>query len=325
MKEVCALGEPDLFSFQKLVKKSGYYYAYIIENGKLRKKGRWLVLHDIGLVLEGGGMRGVYTAGVLEYFMEEEIFFPYVIGVSAGAGVAASYLSKQKGRNKIVNIDYAVDPRYLSLKNYWKKGELFGMDFIFNEIPNKLVPYHYDELLVNNPAEFVIGTTDVVTGKPVYFHKKDYGQDVLTVMKASSSLPFVAPIVDFKNQKLLDGGISDPIPIKKAQNDGFKKNIVVLTRNEGYRKKPSKFHFLVKRKYPEYKGLQKALADRYLKYNETVDYLEKEEKSGNTIIIRPQTPLEVGRVERNPEKLQKLYEQGYTDAKAMKQHLYNLI
>lgn len=284
-----------------------------------------IVLHDFGLVLEGGGMRGVYTAGVLEYFLEQEIFFPYVIGVSAGAGVAASYLSKQKGRNKTVNIDYVSDPRYLSLKNYWKNRELFGMDFIFGEIPNKLVPFHYDVLLEQNPAEFVIGTTDVVTGEPAYFHKKDYGNDILTVMKASSSLPFVAPIVEFQNQKLLDGGISDPIPIKKAQKDGNKKNIVVLTRNEGYRKKPSRFQYLVKRKYPEFSGLQMALANRYRKYNETIEYLEEEEKKGNVLIIRPQVPLEVGRVERNPKKLQRLYDQGYQDAQRMKDQIQSLL
>ncbi|WHY75673.1 patatin family protein [Neobacillus sp. WH10] len=278
----------------------------------------------VGLVLEGGGMRGVYTAGILEYFLEQDLNFTYVIGVSAGACNAASYLSKQKGRNKTVTIEYASDPRYISWKNYFKNRQFFGMDFIFDEIPNKHVPYHYD-VFYNNPSEFVVGTTDCVTGEPVYFKKQDYEKDILTILRASSSLPFIAPEIRFKDKILLDGGISDPIPIKKAQKDGFKKNIVILTRNEGYVKKPSKFHFLASRKYPEYKGLQHSLRKRYQIYNETVSYLEDEEKAGNVLIIRPTQPLKVGRMERNPERLEELYNQGYKDAKNSMTSILNYI
>lgn len=273
------------------------------------------MLDQVGLVLEGGGMRGVYTAGVLEYFLEKQLFFPYVIGVSAGACNAASYLSKQKGRNKTVTIEYASDPRYISWRNYFKNRQFFGMDFIFDEIPNQHVPYYYD-VFFNGPSEFVIGTTDCQTGEPVYFGKQDYGKEMLTVLRASSSLPFIAPEIHYQNKILLDGGISNPIPLKKAQQDGFTKNIVILTRNEGYLKKPSRFHFLVERKYPEYKGLQKALRNRYQIYNETISFLTEEEKNGNVFIIRPNLPLKVGRMERNPQRLLELYEQGYEDAKA---------
>ncbi|MGJ7921495.1 patatin-like phospholipase family protein [Neobacillus sp. LXY-4] len=272
------------------------------------------MLNNVGLVLEGGGMRGVYTAGVLECFLESNLNFPYVIGVSAGACNAASYLSKQKGRNHKVNIDYVTDPRYLSWRNFLKTRQVFGMDFIFGEIPNKLVPYDYDAFY-RSPAEFVVGTTDCITGKPVYFSKQEYGHEILTVLKASSSLPFVAEEVSFQDKILLDGGISDPIPIKKAQQDGYNKNIVVLTRNYGYQKKPSRFHFLAKGKYPNYPGLQNALKRRYQTYNETIRYLEEEENKGNVLIIRPSEPIEVGRMERKPEKLEKLYESGYKDAK----------
>ena len=282
------------------------------------------MIDQVGLVLEGGGMRGVYTAGILEFFLEQDLYFPYVIGVSAGACNAASYLSKQKGRNKTVTIEYASDPRYISWKNYFKNRQFFGMDFIFDEIPNKHVPYHYD-VFYNNPSEFVVGTTDCLTGKPVYFKKQDYEMDLLTVLRASSSLPFIAPEIRFKDKILLDGGISDPIPIKKAQKDGFKKNIVILTRNEGYLKKPSKFHFLINRKYPEYKGLQHSLRKRYQIYNETVSYLENEEKAGNALIIRPSKPLKVGRMERNPERLEELYNQGYEDAKNSMSSILNYI
>jgi predicted patatin/cPLA2 family phospholipase len=290
----------------------------------LTMKGRSNMENRVGLVLEGGGMRGVYTAGILEYFLESQLFFPYVIGVSAGACNAASYLSKQKGRNKTVTIEYASDPRYISWKNYFRNRQFFGMDFIFDEIPNNHVPYHYD-VFYNSPSEFVVGTTDCLTGEPVYFKKQDYGKDLLTVLRASSSLPFIAPEVRFKDKILLDGGISDPIPLKKAQQDGFAKNIVILTRNKGYLKKPSKFHYLVNRKYPEYKGLQQSLRNRYQIYNETVEYLEMEEKKGNVLIIRPTQPLKVGRMERNPQRLEELYNQGYEDARSAMSSIVNYI
>jgi len=290
----------------------------------LTMKGRSNMENRVGLVLEGGGMRGVYTAGILEYFLESQLFFPYVIGVSAGACNAASYLSKQKGRNKTVTIEYASDPRYISWRNYFRNRQFFGMDFIFDEIPNNHVPYHYD-VFYNSPSEFVVGTTDCVTGDPVYFKKQDYGKDLLTVLRASSSLPFIAPEVRFKDKILLDGGISDPIPLKKAQQDGFAKNIVILTRNKGYLKKPSKFHYLVNRKYPEYKGLQQSLRNRYQIYNETVEYLEMEEKKGNVLIIRPTQPLKVGRMERNPQRLEELYNQGYEDARSAMSSIVNYI
>lgn len=271
-------------------------------------------MNQVGLVLEGGGMRGVYSAGVMEFFLEQELFFPYVIGVSAGACNAASYLSKQKGRNKKVNIDFISDPRYLSWRNYYKHRQLFGMDFIFDEIPNRLVPFDY-ETFYKNPSEFVIGTTDCHTGEPIYFKKTDYGDQVLPILKASSSLPFVAPEIEYEGRTLLDGGISDPIPIKKAEMDGFKKNIVILTQNEHYRKTPSKFHYLVRRKYRHYPGLVEALKERYKKYNNTLQYLEKQEEKGDIFILRPLEPMKVGRMERSPEKLSILFEQGYTDAK----------
>ncbi|UII54433.1 patatin family protein [Cytobacillus spongiae] len=278
------------------------------------------MLNDTGLVLEGGGMRGVYTAGVLEYLLEQDIVFPYVIGVSAGACNAASYLSKQKGRNKIVNIDYVTDHRYISWRNFFKTRQFFGMDFIFNEIPHVLVPYHYEEFFQSS-SEFVIGTTDCHTGEPVYFGREEYGQDMLTVLKASSSLPFIAPEIEFNGRTLLDGGISDPVPIRQAQDAGYKRNVVVLTRNQGYMKKPARLSFLLKRKYPHYTGLQKALLNRYETYNQTTAYLEEEEQRGNVILIRPEQPLEVGRMERNPIKLEKLYIQGYKDAERMKSQI----
>ncbi|WP_449539593.1 patatin-like phospholipase family protein [Ferdinandcohnia sp. Marseille-Q9671] len=272
-------------------------------------------MNDVGLVLEGGGMRGVYTAGILEYFMEQKLYFPYVIGVSAGACMAASYLSRQMGRNRTVNIDYVNHPNYLSFRNVVRHKQLFGMDFIFDEIPNKHVPYDY-ESFYQSKEEFVVGATDCETGEPIYFKKEDYGNDILKVIRASSSLPFVAPIIEFKGKKLLDGGITDPIPLEKAQKDGNLKNIVILTRNRGYLKKKSNMMWVVRRSYREYPNLAKAVEERYKRYNDTIAYIEKEEKAGRVFVFSPTEPLEVGRVERNPVKLSKLYELGYQDAAA---------
>jgi predicted patatin/cPLA2 family phospholipase len=270
-------------------------------------------MKQTGLVLEGGGMRGVYTAGVLEFFMDQNLFFPYVIGVSAGACQAASYLSRQRGRNRDVNIGFVKDPRYISWKNYWKNRELFGMDFVFEEIPLKHIPFDFETFL-NKKERLVVGTTDCMTGHPVYH--EEYDRDILQIIRASSSLPFIAPIVDYKGKKLLDGGISDPIPIKKAQQDGMVQNVVVLTRNAGYEKKKSNMLWMAKRSYRSYPGLIEALEHRYQIYNETIAYVEKEAEKGSVFIIRPEEPLSVGRMERNPVKLEQLYQQGYEEAKS---------
>ncbi|RED58589.1 patatin-like phospholipase family protein [Cohnella lupini] len=273
-------------------------------------------MESIGLVLEGGGMRAVYTAGVLEYFAEQNKYFPYTIGVSAGACMAASYLSRQQGRNKIVNIDWVNDPRYISWRNLLKNGQLFGMDFIFDEIPNSLVPFDYQAFMASQ-EEFVVGTTDCTTGETVYYSKSAEKFDLLKVLRASSSLPFIAPIVEFEGKKLLDGGISDPIPLRQAERDGYRKNVLILTRNEQYRKSRNKFSWLVRRAYGKYPEFVKTMLRRHEIYNETLDYINEQERSGTTFVIRPRQPLSVGRMERDPAKLHALYLQGYEDARQL--------
>ncbi|NBC70968.1 patatin-like phospholipase family protein [Paenibacillus sacheonensis] len=273
-------------------------------------------MEAIGLVLEGGGMRAVYTAGVLEYFLEQNVFFPYIVGVSAGACVATSYLSRQKGRNKIVNVDMITDKRYISWRNYFRKGEMFGMDFIFDEIPNKLVPFDYGAFSASQ-EEFVAATTDVVTGETIFYRKSDPGFDVLTVLRASSSLPFIAPIVNFDGRQLLDGGISDPIPVRQAEKDGFKRNVVVLTRDTGYRKTPNRFAWFVRRIYAKFPKFIGIMLRRHQVYNEQVAYIREQESQGNLFVIRPEKPLEVGRMEKDSAKLDALYLQGYEDAKRL--------
>lgn len=271
-------------------------------------------MHNTGLVLEGGGMRGLYTAGVLRYLMEQDIYVPYTIGVSAGACNGSSYIARQIDRNYAANIDYVSHPEYLSYKRFLKKRELFGMDFIFDKIPNELVPFDM-KAFCEAKEQFVVGVTDCVTGEPVYYRKEHLIKDITTILRASSSIPFFAPEISYDGRILLDGGVADPIPIQKSQADGNTKNIVVLTGNKGYMK-ASSLDWLGKRKYKNYQGLLKALRKRHIVYNDTIRYLEEQEEKGLVVIIRPLVKSDVSRVERNPKKLKKLYNQGYAEAKA---------
>lgn len=268
-------------------------------------------MENIGLVLEGGGMRGLYTCGVLEYFMEKNLYFKYIVGVSAGACNAVSYISKQKGRNKKVNIDFSKNWRYMSLRNFIFKGSFIGMDFIFDEIPNKYVKFDYNSFY-NSDCNFLVVVTDCKTGEPLYFDK-EHCNNKFDALRATSSLPLICPIINYNGYELLDGGIADSIPIKKSILDGNKKNIVILTRDKDYRKSPIKFQTIVKIKYKNHPKLIDAILSRYKKYNDTLDYLESLEKKEEVLVIRPSSKVDVGRLERNPKKLANLFEAGYRD------------
>ncbi|UPM53670.1 patatin-like phospholipase family protein [Gottfriedia acidiceleris] len=283
-------------------------------------------MNGMGLVLEGGGMRGIYTAGVLDYFLEQNIEIPYVIGVSAGACMGTSYLSKQHGRNKRVNTEFLQHPDYISFKNLIRNKQLFGMDLLFDIIPNELDPFDFNSFY-NAEQKFVVGTTDCVTGEPVYFDKDQIVEstDMLNIIRASSSLPLMAPIIQFHNHFLMDGGIADPIPIGKSEADGNLKNIVVLTRNAGYRKKSSKGTWYLQKKYKDYPGLVQAVLKRYEVYNKQLEYIEEQEKAGNILVIRPVQKLKVGRIERNKGRLLELYKEGYEDAKRLREQILGFI
>lgn len=270
-------------------------------------------MEKVGLVLEGGGMRGLYTAGVLDLLLDKEIYIPYIIGVSAGACQAFSYISKQKGRNFKVNTQFINDKRYLSIGNFIRNGSIFGMEFMFDDIPNKLLPFDFD--VFNSTGQImVVGTTNCLTGNPEYFTNKQ-GHDMFKVCQASSSLPMLAKDVIINDTPHLDGGVSDPIPIRKSIADGNRKNIVVLTRNKEYRKKMSKKSlWLMKKKYPKYNGLVKAYEKRHEVYNETLEYINRLEEEGLAIVIRPLDPVTVNRTEKNLEKLTDLYFEGYKEA-----------
>lgn len=268
-------------------------------------------MDKIGLVLEGGGMRGIYTAGVLDLFLDKGIHFDYIIGVSAGANMAASYLSMQRGRNRQVSLDFLNDQRYLSMKNFVKNREMFGMDFIFEEIPNKLVPFNMENFLLYE-GEYVVACTNCETGETEYFDKTYLTKDLLKILRASSSLPFMAPIVDYEGKKLLDGGVTDPIPLRKAQADGIAKNVVVLTRPKGYVKKSGRLAKWFKVK--DYPKVDEAMRRRPARYNETLYYVNQQEEEGNVVVIRPSADLKVDRLEKDKVKLDAMYHMGYKDA-----------
>ncbi len=270
-------------------------------------------LHKSALILEGGGLRGIYTSGVLRFFMDQRIFIPYVIGVSMGACNAANYVSRQPERNRIVNTRFVNDSRYLSYLRLLTGGELFGMKFIFDTIPNSLVPFDY-QTFKDSDVKCVSVVTDCKTGEPLYFEKSELGEDYLLMLRASTSLPFISKPVRCNGQFLMDGGLSDSVPIRKSISDGNRKNILILTQPKGYRKKRFKFNRIVRMRYPLFPGLCEALAHRYIRYNETMDFIDTLELQGEIFVIRPRSALTVGRAERNKTKLYSAYDQGYLDA-----------
>ena len=271
------------------------------------------MVENTGLVLEGGGMRGVFTCGVLDYFMDAGIQFPYAIGVSAGACNGLSYMSHQKGRAKYSNIDLLKKYEYIGFRHLLTKRSLLDMDLLFDYFPNKILPYDY-EAYAKNPARYEMVTTDCVTGKACYWEEKKDEKRIIEIVRASSTLPYACPMAYVDGHPMLDGGIVDSIPIVRAQSQGYEKCVVVLTRNKGYRKRVGnmKLPFFIYRKYPQ---LRIALANRNKLYNAQLDLVEKLEEEGAVTVIRPLKPLTVGRMETDVKKLTALYEEGYECAK----------
>lgn len=262
-----------------------------------------------GLVLEGGGMRGIFTIGVLDNFMDRGIRFPYIIGVSAGACNALSYLSGQRGRAKYTNTVLLEKYRYIGFRHLITKGNIMDFDLLFHKLPEEIYPYDY-EALARTTERFEAVTTSCITGKACYFEEKNDPKRVIDIVKASSSLPFVCPITHVDGEPMLDGGISDSIPIERAMSQGCDNLLVVLTRNRGYRKpgKPTKVPFFFYRKYPNAK---KAIRGRNAMYNRQMELVESMENEGRVEVLRPVKQIEVGRMERDIQKILALYEEGY--------------
>lgn len=264
-----------------------------------------------GLVLEGGGVRGIYTAGVLDVFMDHGLTFDGLIGVSAGAIHGCSYLSGQKGRSLRYYKNYVADPRFMSIQSLIKTGDLVGVEFCYHELPDKLDVYDHDTFL-RNPTPYYAVCSNVDTGEAEYIRITDMREQI-DVLRASASLPFCSRVVEIGDKRYLDGGCTDSIPVEQFQKMGYGRNVVVLTRPMDYRKKPMSMP-LVKLFYRKYPKFVAALARRHSRYNEAVEKILELEKTGEVFVIRPAEALEVGRLETDPEKVQQVYNRGRADA-----------
>ena len=265
-----------------------------------------------GLVLEGGGVRGIYTAGVLDVFMEHGITFDGVIGVSAGAIHGCSYLSGQKGRSIRYYKKYCNAPRFMSFKSWLKTGDIVGADFCYRELPDVLDPYDHEAFHKCN-TPFYVTCSNVETGQAEYIQITDMKKQI-DALRASASLPYFSRIVKIGDKKYLDGGCTDSIPIEAFQQLGYEKNVVVLTRDAAYRKEPE-LPALPKLFYRRYKAFSGALLNRHTSYNRTVERILELEKEGRIFVIRPAQPLNIGRMEKDPENVQRVYDIGYADGK----------
>lgn len=261
------------------------------------------------LVLEGGGMRGVFTSGVLDAFMKHDLTFPYIVAVSAGACNGMSYVSHQPRRARISNIDYLARYKYIGLRHLVTQGCIFDRELLYNKFPNQYLPFDFDTFF-SSPMTFEMVTTNCLTGQPMYLSERHDRQRAIDIVRASSSLPYVSKIVDVDGIPMLDGGIVDSIPLQHAIDMGHPTNVLVLTRNRGYRNtgKDMKIPRFIYRKYPR---LRVALSRRLAAYNAQLEYVERMEDEGRVICIRPERPMEVDRIEKDIAKLERLYEEGF--------------
>lgn len=266
-----------------------------------------------GLILEGGAMRGMFTAGVMDVMMENDIVFDGAIGVSAGAAFGCNYKSKQIGRAARYNMKYCDDKRYCGIGSLIKTGNIFSTDFAYGEVPMKKDIFDF-YTYKNNPMEFYVVCTDIESGKAVYHRYDDFSDHGFDWIRASASMPLVSEIVEIDGVKMLDGGVADSIPLKYFESIGYDRNVVILTRPGEYRKKKNNIISLIKLKYKKYPEFVKAMEERHIKYNETLEYIAAEEQKGNVLVIRPDEALPVGRIERNRDNLKAAYEIGRNTA-----------
>lgn len=272
----------------------------------------------LGLVLEGGGMRGIYTAGVLDVFMENDLTFDGVIGVSAGAIHGSSLVSKQPGRNLRYYKKYSADKRFMSARNFLRTGDVFDRQFCYEDIPKKLDPFDY-ETYANSTTKLYVTCTNVETGKAEYLQVADMDKEV-DLVRASASLPYLSKNVRYGGKQYLDGGCADSIPLLAFERMGYDRNVVVLTREDGYVKQPENVRMakLFYRKYPEFVS---AMAHRHEVYNETLREIHRQEDAGRIFVIRPSHKLPIERMSKDPQEIQNVYDVGVEDAKHQLQKL----
>jgi predicted patatin/cPLA2 family phospholipase len=279
---------------------------------------RRMKMEKVGLVLEGGGFRGLYTSGIIDCMMEEKVYFPYVVGVSMGAINACNYLSKQKERNYRIILDYFDDHRYCSKRNWLKTGNYFGMDFIFETIAKKLDPFDFDTFY-NSEQIFESVVTDCKTGEADYIEHN--ACDYMKVIEASASLPFISRMVTYEGSQYLDGGLADALPIDRAFEMGMEKVVVILTRPRDYVKEKSGQEKLTKAVYRRYPELVDLLLTRHERYNKDFQRILKLEEQGKVMAYFPEENLPVKRIEKEKSALIKTYETGYNDGKKKMENL----
>ena len=263
----------------------------------------------IGLVLEGGGMRGVFTSGVLDAFMKHELYFPYIVAVSAGACNGLSYMSRQPRRARYSNIDMLQKYGYISLKSLLTHGSIFDPNILYERFPNEIVPFDYNAY-EHNPATYEMVTTNCLTGRAEYLSEKHDFRRMTAIARASSSLPYLSQITYVDGIPMLDGGIVDSIPVVRAIDKGYSPNVVIMTRNRGFRSAEPDFK-APRLFYKQYPRLRVVLSHHVKAYNEQLDLIERMEDWGEVICIRPERPMEVDRICRDAHKLEALYEEGF--------------
>lgn len=261
------------------------------------------------LVLEGGGMRGVFTSGVLDWMIDRGITFPYLVGVSAGSSNALSFASHQRGRGKYIFADLQVERHYLGVRNIFHHRSIMDMHLLYHELPETLWPYDYEAYRAN-PMRVESVATDCMTGEAVYLEEKERADRIIDIVRASSSLPFACPIAYVDGAPMLDGGIADSIPLQHALEQGYEHAVVVLTRHRGYRKeeKPPRVPSFIYKRYPK---LREALQTRGVRYNRQLAMVDWLEDEGRITVIRPDHPVEVARIETDMNKMNALYQHGF--------------
>ena len=262
-----------------------------------------------GLILEGGAMRGMFTAGIMDVMMENGITFDGVIGVSAGAAFGCNYKSGQIGRVIRYNTRFCADKRYGGIRVLLKEGNIFSTPFCYEEVPLKHDVFDFDAF-DRSPMEFYVVCTDIESGKAVYHRYEGLKDHRFDWIRASASMPLVSQIVEIDGMKLLDGGVADSIPVRYFESIGYDRNIVVLTQPGDFVKKKNPMMPIVKVKYRRYPKLVEAMGDRHNVYNETLDYIREKEARGELLVIRPDGPLNIKKVEKDPEELKRVYELG---------------
>ena len=266
-----------------------------------------------GLIMEGGGMRGMFTCGVTDVFMENGITFDGAAGISASAVFRCNFKSHQPGRAIRYNKKYCKDPRYCGMRSLMKTGDFFGVDFCYHEIPEVLDPFD-TETFRNDPMEFYVGATDIKTGDILYHKCEDGGERDIEWMRASASLPLVSRPVKVDGYLLMDGGIVDPIPYRYMESLGYDRNVIILTQPKGFVKKKDKTLPLIKARFSKFPAISFAMAVRHVRYNIQTKDIEEREAAGEAFVIRPPEPLGIGRAVKDPEELERVYQIGRKEA-----------